>query len=60
MKALELVVLRLNSDWNNWFTNPPSLLEESLPAYIYVLILNQIWEWNQVSYLLYIKTVITK
>ena len=36
------------------------LLEEGLPAQIQFLFLNQIWWWNQVSNLFYIKIVIIK
>ena len=32
MKALDLMVVHLNLDWNNWFVNQPILLEKSLPA----------------------------
>ena len=32
MKALKLMVLRLNADWNNWFMNQPILLDRGLPV----------------------------
>ena len=32
MKVLELMLLRLNADWNNWFMNEPVLLEKGFPA----------------------------